>query len=376
MKYCKKCVQSDTRPNIYFNEDGVCGACLYQEEVENKINWEEREKELREIAERAKVKSKENNSNYDCAIGISGGKDSTFQALYAKEKLKLRALLVNCEPEGITDIGRRNIENLKNLGFDTISIRPNPILMKKLIKRDFYKYKNPAKVTEFVLWTSAYKIAHTFKIPLVIQGENDCLTLGVRNEQGLGGDALLASKQNTLASGWQDYLENGLNERDLFFYHYNGEQMAKDGIQGVWLQYYTKEWSPNHNAEYSIQHGLTVRPEYFNPYNIGTYSPYYQLDGDLVHVNQLLKYIKFGFGQCTDHACYDIRDGKITRNEAVELVRRYDGKCSPAYIKKFCDYIGITADEFWKEAESVRGPMWGINAKGEWVLKNPVWEEK
>lgn len=116
MRYCKRCVQTDTMPGIHFDENGICGACLYEDE-KKKIDWAARWKELEDIAERAK---KNTASVYDCAIGVSGGKDSTLQAIYARDKLGLRPLLVNSEPESITEIGRRNIENLKKLGFDVV----------------------------------------------------------------------------------------------------------------------------------------------------------------------------------------------------------------------------------------------------------------
>jgi N-acetyl sugar amidotransferase len=210
MKYCKKCVQPNSRPGIYFDENGVCGACLYQEDVEKNIDWKIREKELKKIAEWAKKKARINKTNYDCIIGVSGGKDSTFQALYSRDKLGLRPLLVNCEPGGMTEIGKKNIENLKNLGFDTISMRPNPRIIKKLIKKDFYEYLNPVKVTEFPLFASSYIIADQFNIPLVIQGENPALTLGVRKTgYGLNDDALNTNKGNTLETGWKRYIGNG-----------------------------------------------------------------------------------------------------------------------------------------------------------------------
>ena len=122
MKICKRCIQPGTRPNLYFNDDGVCGACLWEEEKKT-IDWNLRETELQNIANWAKKTSQ---SNYDCAIGVSGGKDSTFQAITARNRLGLHCLLVNSEPEGITDLGTHNIENLKNLGFDVITLRPNP----------------------------------------------------------------------------------------------------------------------------------------------------------------------------------------------------------------------------------------------------------
>lgn len=356
MRICKICIQPDTRPNIHFNEEGICGACIWELNEKHKVDWTKREDELQKIANWAKETSK---SNYDCVIGVSGGKDSTLQALTARDRLGLRCLLVNGEPEGITEIGKKNIENIKNLGFDVISLRPNPKIMKKLVKYDFYKYLNPQKVTEYSLWASSYIIANQFEIPLLIQGENPALTLGV-SEGGLskGHNALEANKQNTLSHGWKEYLDvEGVEEKDLFFFHYEQTELEKKDIKGIWLQYFLKEWSPKYNANFSKKYGFTQR-ENFDPSSIGTYIPYFQLDSDLIQVNQLLKSIKFGFGQCLDHACYDLREKIISRNEAIDLVLKYDGKCSETYIKKFCEWVGISLEEFWNVADKFRGDMW------------------
>jgi len=340
-------VQPDTRPGIVF-QDGVCGACLYEEKKEE-IDWLDRKWQLEEIAGWAIGAAYMRGSNYDCAIGVSGGKDSTLQALYARDELNLQCLLVNSEPEGITPIGRKNIENLKNLGFDVISIRPNPKVMKQCIKRDFYEYLNPVKVTEFSLWASTYIIADKFNIPLIIQGENPAFTLGVQGILDSDDDALKTFSQDTLKTGWYRYCRDGIDERDMFLFHFDLDSVRKKNIKGVWLQYYYKDWTPRKNAEFSQQNGLTVRcfNEWFSPSDIGTYVNFAQLDNDLTPLNQVFKYYKFGFGQCTDYACYDIRDRYITREEAIELVEKYDGKVGDFYIKKFCDYMGITQDEMW-----------------------------
>ena len=365
MRICTKCIQPDTRPGIFFTDDGICGACMWEEEKEE-IDWASREKELQDIAECAK---KTTNSNYDCVIGVSGGKDSTKQALTARDQLGLRCLLVNGEPEGITEIGRYNIENLKKLGFDVISLRPNPKVMRLLVKHDFYKHLNPVKITEFSLYASTYIMADKFDIPLIIQGENPGLSLGA-SLTGVGTDsnAMKADELQTLSSGWKEYVEvEGIEEKDLYLFHYDRKKLEEKGYKGIWLNYFLKEWTNHKNAIFSKEHGLRWRSENFDRESVGTYSPYFQLDGDLTQVNQLLKYIKFGFGQCLDHVCYDLREGRVTRDEAVELVKKYDGKCSEAYIEKFCSYIGISQKEFWATAEKFRGSMWRKGSDDEWI---------
>lgn len=358
INYCSKCVQPDTRPGIQFT-DGVCGACLYEEQ-KKKIDWSKREDELKLIA----YHTKKQNKQYDCVLGVSGGKDSTYASLYAKENLGLRCLLVNSEPEGITDIGRHNIENLINLGFDVIKVRPNPKVMKQLVKRDFYQFLNPVKITEYSLWSSAYIIADKFDIPLIIQGENPALTLGVSKGLPADDNALNADKQNTLADGWKQY-EGMFKERDLYLFHYDKESLSQK-TRAIWLQYYDKDWSPNHNADFAKSRGLKWRED-FKPEDIGTYVPWAQLDSDLVQVNQMFKYYKFGFGQCTDYCCYDIREGRMTRDEAWVLLEKYDGKCAEKYIKKFCDYIGITESEMWRVVDGFVN--WELFKKegGKWV---------
>jgi len=373
MRYCKKCVQPDTRPGIYFNEKGICGACLYQEQAKKEIDWEARQEELQEIAHWAKGKRRA----YDCVIGVSGGKDSTFQSLYARDVLGLRPLLVNSEPENITEVGRHNIENLKNLGFDVCALRPNPQVMKRLIKKDFYRYLNPVKVTEYSLWHSAYIVAQAFKIPLIIQGENPGLTLGVRKKTGTGGDALNFDQQDTLEKDYlSEYVGDGIEPEDLFLFHSDRAALQQEGIRAIWLGYYVKEWSQPGNAAFSIAHGLQIKPADLDLHDIGTYRRFSQLDSDLVQVNQMLKHIKFGFGQATDHACYDIREGRISREEGIALVKGFDGKCAERYIQQFCDYIEIPLEEFWNVAKGFYGPMWQKEAAGSWDLTNPIWEQE
>ena len=353
MRICKKCIQPDTRPGVFFNKESVCGACLWEDE-KKKIDWDERKKELEIIVNDAK----KSNAVYDCVIGVSGGKDSTKQAVTARDELGLNCLLVNYQPENITDLGRKNIENLKSLGFDLISIRPNPKIMMKVTRHDFFNHLNFVKASEFPLYASAYIIAEKFKIPLIIQGENPGLTVGTSlTGVGTDSDALKAYQLQTLSMGIQEYLSvDGITEKDLYFFHYDIQKLLDLNVKGIWLQYYLKEWSSTGNAKLSKEYGFQGR-ENVKPEEIGTYVSFNACDSDFVHVNQMLKFMKFGFGQCMDHVCYDLRDNLMDRKTAIDLVLKYDGKCAEHYIDKFCTYIEISKDEFWQTVDKFRGKM-------------------
>lgn len=345
MKYCKHCLQPDTRPGIKFDEEGICGACLYENEKKY-IDWEKRELELQEIANWAKSIAE---GSYDCVIGISGGKDSTFQAITTKERLGLNALLVNSVPDNITEVGRHNIENLIQKGFDIIHIRPNPRVMSHLTRQSFYTIGNLANPLEVALWASTYIIADKFDIPLIIQGENPALTLGVSQGMGIDGDAFNTIQQNTIKEAHlTDWLGNGTDQRALYLYKFPDlNRMQEKGIRAIWLQYYVKEWSQVGNADFSIARGLWGRSRE-SLYDIGRYRRYSQLDADITIVNQMIKYYKFGFGFATDEACYDIREGRLSREDAKWYVNEYDGKCADKYIEECCQYLEITVKEFWE----------------------------
>ena len=373
MRYCRKCVQPDTRPGLVLDSNGVCSACgAYGER--SRVDWDERERELKEIAEWAKKKSK---GGFDCAVGVSGGKDSTFQALYVKERLGLKALLVNCAPDNISEVGRENLENLVQYGFDMISMRPNPKIERELSKRAFYEYGNFVKPLEFPLYASAFQIALKFGIPLIIQGENPAETLGILGFLDAGGDAMNWKNGPTVAGGNAgDWADDGIGLRDLLFYQFPDEDELKScGIRAIFLGHYAKEWSNTGNTEFAVAHGLTGRPGH-DPSLTGRTNPYFSIDVDLKIVNQMLKYYKFGFGATTDEVCYDIREGRITREEAVKTVQKYEGKCSDTYVRSWCNYIGITEEEFWRVTDKwVNRKLFRKDEWGGWTPKFKVGED-
>jgi N-acetyl sugar amidotransferase len=361
-----------------FDDEQVCYACRY-EESKSGIDWIAREKKLQEIADEAKKEAKNRGLAYDCVVGVSGGKDSTFQAVYAKEKLGLHPLLINCVPDELTDIGRANIDNLGKLGFDIISIRPNPQIARRLARKTFLERGNVMAASEYCLWASTYIMAEKFNIPLIIQGENAALTLGAAKNQETSDDAFSVVQLDTLRGGQVDSLiqgEEDITLDDVFLYQIpNVDLMKSKGIRAVFLQYYAKEWSQVANAEFAVVRGMigrmTERLE-----DMGRYRRYTALDTNLIFVNQMIKYLKFGFGFATDEACYDIREGRLTREEAIWYVEQYDGKCGQQYIKETCDYLSITEKEFWDVVDRYVNPkLFEKNSEGKWTPKFQVGED-
>ncbi len=364
--YCNKCITTDSIPGRKFNSDGICKSCSYNEEVNSEINWDKRLQKLHELAQWARQTS---NDTWDCAIGVSGGKDSTFQAIYAKEVLNLNCLLVNCAPDKITDAGQKNLENLVTKGFDMVSWRNNPEIMQELTKRSFYKHGNPVKPSEYPLFAVTYQTALAYNIPLIIQGENPGLILG-NTTNGTGGDddAYDIVMGNTLQGGnAADWVGDGITEKDLYLYQFPDKKaMLSKGIRAIYLQYYLKEWSSEHNIEFSRKRGLTGREEI-----PGRLSRFGSVDSDMQIINPMIKYYKFGTSNYSDGLSKLIRMGKMTREEAIVLATQWDGHCPEKYIDIFCEYIGITKNEFW----SVMEEKW-INKELFRKNKEDVWEAK
>lgn len=376
MRYCKKCLQPDTRPGVVFDEMGVCYACRY-EESKRTIDWESRYKELQIIVNNAKREAVKHGAAYDCVIGVSGGKDSTFQAVYSKEKLGLHPLLVNCAPDEITEVGRKNLDNLNDLGFDILSIKLNPSTCKALARKSFFERGNIVAASEYCLWASAYIIADKFDIPLIIQGENAALTLGAAMNQEKSGNAYSVVQLDTVKGFNSDDLideKYGIKKDDLFFYTMPDiESMIKKGIKAIFLQYYLKEWSQVYNADFAVARGLRGRND--DLHNLGRYRRYTGLDSDLIIANQMIKYLKFGFGFATDEACYDIREGRLTREDAIWYVKEFDGKCGKKYIEKACEYLSLTTEEFWNVVDEFVNKDLFEKIDGKWIPKFTVGED-
>ena len=350
MKYCKICLQPNTRPGILFNSDSICPSCIYSQSLYS-VDWSERRKELDLICDFGRAN---NHSGYDCIIGVSGGKDSTRQAFFVKDVLKMNPLLVclGYPPEQITQRGVDNVSNLISHGFDCISINPSPQVWSKLMRKGFLEFCNWGKSTELALFSSVPRLAIAYQIPLIWWGENAALQLGDLNVMGKNGsDGNNLRKMNTLGNG--DYtwiLSEEIKQNQILQYCYPSiEEMDNANLRITFLGYFWKDWSKLDNGNFSTLRGLEIRTD--KPEKMGDILGVEALDENWVVVNQMIKYLKFGFGKVTDYVNEEIRAERMTRNEAIFLVEKYDGTCGEVYIQSFCNYIDITYQQFWDHVD-------------------------
>lgn len=368
IRLCQRCVNPSSRPNMVFDAEGICPVCRYEESKHTEtIDWPARRAELGEICTWGRTHTR---STYDCLVTVSGGKDSLRQACYARDELGMNPLLVSCSypPEQFTERGADNFGNLISLGFDTLSVSPDPLLWKRLMREGFTRFGNWCRSTEMALYAIPIHTAIAYQIPLVFYGENPALTIGEKHGR-TDGDASQLKKGNTIAGGPSALLPPDVSVQDASFYFYPpDEHMAAANLRLVYLGYYMEEWSGRNNAKFAIARGLQVRPE--PPGVIGDLWGFSCLDEDYSIVNQFLKYLKLGFGRVTDQVCEAITSGAMTRPEGLELVRLYDGKCDPEFIRRFCAYLEIPETLFWEFAEKFRNRnLWHQDAAGDWQLQ-------
>jgi len=340
MKICTNCVMPNTKPDLHFDDNGVCDACRSQKDKNYSINWQEREQEFLTL-----VKKYKKHPDYDCVIGVSGGKDSTFQVIKVLE-LGLKPLCVCFEPTIPTKIGRKNLNNLNNLGVDLIHIKGDPVVYKKLAKEAFIRTGDNEWQNHLGIFTVVPKFAVNFDIPLIIWGESPQIEYG--------GPAS-SKTRNVLDRQWLEefggLLGNrisdmigveGLTKRDLSLYTYSSDtDVHRVGVTGLFLGYYFK-WDLRSVLKKSKEFGFTVADRAVET----SYENFENLDCYSNHLHDYLKYVKYGFGRATDNACLDIRLGYISRKQGIRLVNKYDGRYPIKAVQKYLEYTGFTQQEF------------------------------
>ena len=355
VKFCKKCVMSNQRPRISFDSDGICGPCNYTEmKKDNSIDYSIRKNELEILLD----KYRKNDGAYDIIVPCSGGKDSSTIAHKLKHEWGMTPLCVTFSPPVYSDIGRKNLTSFINSGFDHKLITPNGKIYKLFAKLCFAYIGDHEEIFDHGQMSGPVQEALRNGVNLVMYGENGELEYGgdmnTINFKGMPWDyydkIYFSTPLNNLAKiakehGYFDHYKIDFKEKNLDIFQLpKKELLIKNDIQFHWWGYYNK-WIPQENYYYAANNtGFEANPEGRME---GTYSKYAQLDDVTDSFLYYLMYIKYGFGRATSDSSHEVRDGHITREEAVALVDRFDGEFPEKSFKIFLDYLDFTEGEFW-----------------------------
>lgn len=388
VKFCKKCVISNQRPSstiefkhskedkkqvIDFDEEGVCSACRYHDEKEKNIDWKKREDTLLKLLDKFRNKD----GGYDVVIPGSGGKDSAFTSHILKYKYGMNPLTVTWAPHLYTEIGWRNFTNwMHEGGLDNLLYTPNGRLHRLLTKFAFHNLLHPFQPFIIGQRIIGPSIAAKYGVKLVMYGENQA-------EYGNKVDENNIPTMNEKFFSVEDPMKmmlGGVTMEELIAKHKytindfapyippkEGELKSK-GVEVHYLGYYMK-WDPQECYYYAADNtGFQANTERTE----GSYSKYSSIDDKIDPYHYFTTLIKFGIGRSTYDAAQEIRNGKITREEGVKLVQKFDQEFPNKFFKEFLEYIDTTEDEFWATVNKFRSPHLWKKVGADWKLRHTV----
>ncbi len=339
--FCKKCLFPNTKPDLYFDDNGICDACHSAETKWGKgniVDWDERALEFESI-----LSSLPKDRLYDCVVPVSGGKDSTYQTYRMVKEHNLKALAVTFDQFDQTQVGQHNLEVLKEIGVDHVHFTLNPKIVKLLVLRGFEEVGDLYWVNHVGMFSVPTRVATWMKIPLIIYGENPQFEYGGPPEK---------RKPQPMNKRWrqefaglrglreEDLVDEDISTRDLDILRFPEDNETKD-IKGIFYgDYYC--WDP-------VKHTQDIKSFGWKPLispPMGSSSVDENCDMAFIDIREHIKYLKYGYGRATDQLNIEIRSGNISRDEALIKVREIDGKVSEKNIKKFCEYVGINRNYF------------------------------
>ena len=368
VRFCKRCVMSNQRPRIVFNDEGICYACLYSDHKHNNIDWESRENELIELCD----KHRSRNGSYDVIVPSSGGKDSSIVAHQLKFQYGMHPLTVTWSPNIYTAIGWDNFQGLIRSGLDNVMGSPNGGALRKLMKAATIELGDPFQPFIYGQYNFPMRVAVEKGIKLIFGGENteaeysgnpEAWDVKAHSVDDL--DRLFFSN-----IGLNTWLEKGFTSQELALFLAPDIAILREmGISRQFYGYY-KKWIPQENFYYAAKNtNFKSNPDGRSE---GTYSKYASLDDQIDGFHYYFMLLKFGIGRATSDAAHEVRDGHITREEAVALIRRYDTEFPAKYFQVFLDFLDINESEFWGMCERWRNDNLWEKKGNDWTLKTQV----
>jgi N-acetyl sugar amidotransferase len=372
MQYCSRCIYpASAAAAIVFDDEGVCSGCRTHEE-QTSINWDQRETLFRELCDDYRSPD---GSNYDCLIPVSGGKDSFYQIHLLKVVYGMNPLLVTYGENNHTDVGMRNIQRMREVfGCDHYHFTPSIDVLKRFNRAAFEMIGDPDMHAHMGINAVPIQMAVKSNVPLIIWGEHGFMNMGGMHsyKDMVEYTAKYRKEHNLRGYDWYDFVgREGLEEKDLLWAKYpDDDDIERLDVRGIFISNFFG-WNQAVHAKKMIDtYGFEINPLPFDR----TYAQDANLNN--FHDNGIhdyMKYVKFGYGRVTDHACRDIRNGIMTREEGIDLVRQYD-HVVPGDIARWLDYVGMKRTEFETIADRFRDSrVWIENEYGQWIKDN-IWE--
>ena len=325
IKYCTNCFVPSTRPRITFNPlDGKCNACEWSIEKRTKINWQERQDYFKKLCD----KYRRNGEEPDCIVPFSGGKDSIYVA-YKMKELGMTPLLVTILPHLETEIGKWNRTHLCS-EFEHLEITLEEDKYRSLARKYFIEDGRPKHPWETAISAIIINQAIELGIPFIIYGEE--------GEQEYGG--VSREKDRWKYPVDKEYLMKYYYQEGKLDWPWPDDKEFEKIFFTQWSRF--EDWRPTLHADFAIAKGMKVGPVR----SIGTFTNHSQLSDKLQDLHTYLMFLKFGFGRCTSDACIALRDGRIKREEALELIECYDGEFPNKYLQDYLDYFEMSYEEF------------------------------
>ena len=369
IKFCKKCTYSNQKPTsekeykhkrdtkkntLLFDHEGICYACRILEKKE-KIDWDYRKHQLKKLCD----KFRSRNGNYDCLVPGSGGKDSFYAAYKLKYEFGMNPLTVTWSPHLYTDWGWKNFISWLNCGFDNYLFSPNKKVQRLLTRLALEKIFHPFQPFMMGQMYFPPKFAIYNNIKLIFYGENPTDYGNKLSTEKPYKDVDFFSyngkKKDIFISGLNyDELKSkfNLSESDLEPYLPIHETKIKNKIEVHYLGFYL-EWHPQECYYYAVKNSnFEPSPER----TLGTYSKYSSIDDKMDDLHFYTTFIKFGIGRATYDSSQEVRCGDINREEAIALVKKYDGEYPERFISELFEYLSIKKNDFKKQYKLFEQP--------------------
>lgn len=364
---CVRCLYSVFHPlGLVLDDEGICSGCRIHEE-KNTLDWDARWKKLEDLVAPYKVES---GRTYDCIVPVTGGNDSHFIVHTIKNRLGLNPLLVSYNKYFNTPLGIRNLANLRiKFNCDIVIQNVNPISVRNITRttlREMGSLYWPCLAGQTVF---PVQTAVRYKIPLIIWGAHQGLEqVGMfSHEHEVEMTRRYRKDHDLMGKEADDLLSifDTLSEDDIWQYRYPYDaDLASVGVRGIYLGNYVR-WDPK------AQHETMVRLfDYKGAAFRRTFDTYDHVDCyNFMDVHDHVKYLKHGYSKVTDHACREIRHGRLTREQAQSLVRHHEAQ-PMTHLGKFCEWLGVddrALTFIFNQHRNLK--VWQEKSPGDWCRK-------